>query len=147
MTQTENILFPLREYTVIMSDGVYHGEQRFTGDDILLDVVKESTEVLTFKLKSVVDNKQTPLDITGLTVKFVAKQYVTSLNKDLGITPKSLDITATIVNATQGIVNVTLSSTNTNTPGLYYCHISLSVGAPKRYNPQRFMMEILDLNA
>jgi len=147
MTQTETILFPKREYTVIFSDGVYHGKKRFTGDDVLLDAAKDSTEVLTFRLRETVDNISDPLDITGLTVKFKATQYVTSLNKDLGIVPKSLDITATIVDAINGIVNVTLSSTNTNTPGLYYCHITLSVGGVERYNPLRFRMEIEDPDA
>ena len=145
--QDETVLFQKRDYTVIFDTAVPHaGTDLFTGAEVMIRIGKTAVETVLFRCREYVDNESIALALTGKTVDFYAKQYLTSLEVDSGGTPEEVTKACTIVSAVDGQVSVELDVPTdfSDTVGLYKCHLIINDGGDKQYSDYAFDMEIFE---
>ena len=145
--QEEIVLFQKRDYTVHFDTAVPHaGTELFTGSEVMIRIGKTAVETVLFRCREFVDNESVALPLTGKTVDFYAKQYLTSLEVDQGGVPEEVTKACGIVSAIDGQVDLDIDvPTDFNdTVGLYRCHLIINDGAGKQYSDYAFDMEIFE---
>ena len=147
MTQEETVLFQKRDYTIHFDTAQPHaGETLFTGSEIMIRMAVGSIITPLFRCREYVDNESVPLNLSGKTVDFYCKQYLTSTEIDQGGVPEEVSKACTIVSAVDGHVEVELDSNAdfSDAKGIYRGHLIINDGADKDYSNYPFQLEIFE---